>query len=99
MKLKRLVLAMSAAACALHGPAMAQEKFPSKPIRMLVPFSPGSATDFLARLVGQKMSEQWGQQIVVDNRPSAGGVVASQLLLSAAPDGHMLMMVSIGHAV
>jgi tripartite-type tricarboxylate transporter receptor subunit TctC len=66
---------------------------------MLVPFSPGSATDFLARLVGQKMSEHWGQQVVVDNRPSAGGVIASQLLLSAAPDGHTLMMVSIGHAV
>jgi tripartite-type tricarboxylate transporter receptor subunit TctC len=100
-KMKILVFAVCVAvgAGSLQGAAMAQEKFPSKPIRMLVPFSPGSATDFLARLVGQKMSEHWGQQVVVDNRPSAGGVIASQLLLSAAPDGHTLMMVSIGHAV
>jgi tripartite-type tricarboxylate transporter receptor subunit TctC len=100
-KMKKMVFAACVAvgAGALQGTAMAQEKFPSKPIRMLVPFSPGSATDFLARLVGQKMSEHWGQQVVVDNRPSAGGVIASQLLLSAAPDGHTLMMVSIGHAV
>jgi tripartite-type tricarboxylate transporter receptor subunit TctC len=79
--------------------AGAQDKFPVKPIRMLVPFSAGSATDFLARAVGQKLSESWGQQVVVDNRPSAGGVIASELLLSASPDGHTLMMVSIGHAV
>jgi tripartite-type tricarboxylate transporter receptor subunit TctC len=100
-KMGKLVFAVCVAvgAGALQGAAMAQEKFPSKPIRMLVPFSPGSATDFLARLVGQKMSEHWGQQVVVDNRPSAGGVIASQLLLGAAPDGHTLMMVSIGHAV
>jgi tripartite-type tricarboxylate transporter receptor subunit TctC len=81
------------------GAAGAQDKFPNKPIRMLVPFSAGSATDFFARAIGQKMSENWGQQVVVDNRPSAGGVIASELLLSATPDGHTLMMVSIGHAV
>lgn len=81
------------------GAAAAQERFPTKPIRMLVPFSAGSATDFFARAVGQKISENWGQQVVVDNRPSAGGVIASELLLSSSPDGHTLMMVSIGHAV
>jgi tripartite-type tricarboxylate transporter receptor subunit TctC len=83
----------------IAGAAVAQDKFPNKPIRMLVPFSAGSATDFLARTVGQKMSENWGQQVVVDNRPSAGGVIASEILLAATPDGHTLMMVSIGHAV
>jgi tripartite-type tricarboxylate transporter receptor subunit TctC len=80
-------------------PVSAEDKFPSKPIRMLVPFSAGSATDFFARTVGQKLSENWGQQVVVDNRPSAGGVIASELLLSGVPDGYSLMMVSIGHAV
>lgn len=79
--------------------AAAQDKFPTKPIRMLVPFSAGSATDFFARALGQKMSENWGQQVVVDNRPSAGGVIASEILLGASPDGHTLMLVSIGHAV
>lgn len=76
-----------------------QQPFPNKPIRMLIPFSAGSATDFFARQLGQKLAESWGQQIVVDNRPSAGGIIASQLLLAAEPDGHTVMMVSIGHAV
>jgi tripartite-type tricarboxylate transporter receptor subunit TctC len=90
---------VAAALLLAAGAVAAQEKFPTKPIRMLVPFSAGSATDFFARTVGQKMSENWGQQVVVDNRPSAGGVIASELLLNATPDGHTLMMVSIGHAV
>ena len=97
--LTTVAAAVVAALATLPAVAQQAEKFPNKPIRMLVPFSPGSATDFLARTVGQKMSENWGQQVVVDNRPSAGGVVASQLMLGAAPDGHTLMMVSIGHAV
>jgi tripartite-type tricarboxylate transporter receptor subunit TctC len=76
----------------------AAEQFPNRPIRMLVPFSAGSQTDILARWVGEKMLENWGQQVVVDNRPSAGGTLASQFVLSANPDGHTLMMVSTGHA-
>ena len=80
------------------GAANAQEKFPRKPIRMLVPFSAGSQTDILARWVGEKMGENWGQQVVVDNRPSAGGTIASEYVLGSNPDGHTLMMVSTGHA-
>jgi tripartite-type tricarboxylate transporter receptor subunit TctC len=94
-----VVAAACVAAAMLQASAWSAENFPARPIRMLVPFSPGSATDFFARAIGQKMSENWGQQVVVDNRPSAGGVIASQLLLSSAPDGYTLMMVSIGHAV
>ncbi len=92
---KLIVCALLAAAA----PAGAEEKFPTKPIRMLVPFSAGSATDFFARLLGAKMTEHWGQQVVIDNRPSAGGVIASELLLAAPPDGYTLMLVSVGHAV
>jgi tripartite-type tricarboxylate transporter receptor subunit TctC len=92
-------LALMAVLLLAGGTVGAQDKFPNKPIRMLVPFSAGSATDFFARAVGQKLSESWGHQVVVDNRPSAGGVIASELLLNALPDGHTLMMVSIGHAV
>ena len=80
------------------GAADAAEKFPNRPIRMLVPFSAGSQTDILARWIGEKMVESWGQQVVVDNRPSAGGTLASQYVLGADPDGHTLMMVSTGHA-
>jgi tripartite-type tricarboxylate transporter receptor subunit TctC len=65
---------------------------------MLVPFSPGSQTDILARWIGEKITESSGQQVVVDNRPSAGGTIASQYVLSANPDGYTLMMVSTGHA-
>jgi tripartite-type tricarboxylate transporter receptor subunit TctC len=83
----------------IAAPGSAQEQFPSKPIRMLVPFSAGSATDFFARLLGAKMTEHWGQQVVIDNRPSAGGVIASETLLAAPPDGYTLMLVSVGHAV
>lgn len=77
--------------------ALAQS-YPNKPIRMLVGFSAGSTTDVLARTIGQKMSEAWGQQLVVDNRPSAGGIVASNTVATAAPDGYTLLMVSAGHA-
>jgi tripartite-type tricarboxylate transporter receptor subunit TctC len=91
-----------AAACVLlvvAAPSAAiAQSFPNKPIRMLVPFSAGSQTDILARWVGEKMTEHWSQQVVVDNRPSAGGTIASQYVLAANPDGHTLMMVSTGHA-
>ena len=87
-----------ALAAVLSATVAAQEKFPRKPIRLLVPFSAGSQTDILARWVGEKMGEHWGQQVVVDNRPSAGGTVASEYVLGANPDGHTMMMVSTGHA-
>jgi len=74
------------------------QAFPAKPIRMLVPFSPGSQTDIFARWIGEKMHESWGQQVVVDNRPSAGGTIASEYVLGANPDGHTMMMVATGHA-
>lgn len=81
------------------GTVCAQENFPNKPIRVLVGFTAGSVTDFLARAVGQKLSEGWGQQIVVDNRAGAAGVIASEILRNASPDGYTLMVVSSGHAV
>ena len=78
-------------------PASAQQ-FPTKPIRIVVPFTPGSASDILSRLVGPKMSENWGQQVVVDNRPSAGGTVAGEIVARATPDGHTLMLTSSAFA-
>jgi tripartite-type tricarboxylate transporter receptor subunit TctC len=97
MKYKIALIAAMAAAASLPATAAAQ-KYPNKPIRMLVPFSAGSQTDILARWIGEKMIESWGQQVVVDNRPSAGGTIASEYVLAANPDGHTLMMVSTGHA-
>jgi tripartite-type tricarboxylate transporter receptor subunit TctC len=80
------------------GSAWAAQAYPTRPVRMLVPFSAGSQTDILARWIGEKIIESSGQQVVVDNRPSAGGTIASQYMLAANPDGHTLMMVSTGHA-
>jgi tripartite-type tricarboxylate transporter receptor subunit TctC len=74
------------------------QECPTRSIRIVVGFSPGSTTDILARTVSQKMSEAWGQPVPVDNRPSSGGIVASSAVASAAPDGYTLLVVSAGHA-
>ena len=81
------------------GAAIAQDKYPSKPIRMVVPFPPGSASDFLARTVGQKLNELYGQQVVIDNRAGAGGIVGSTLISKGAPDGYTLGMIGQPHLV
>jgi len=86
-------LVLAAASCG----AIAQD-YPSKPIRIIVGFSAGSTTDILARTVGQKMHEAWGQPVLVENRPGAGGVGASNAVATATPDGYTLLMVSAGHA-
>jgi tripartite-type tricarboxylate transporter receptor subunit TctC len=68
--------------------------YPTKPIRVVVPFTAGSATDILARLIAPKLNESWGHQVIVDNRPSAGGTVAGGIVAGAIPDGHTLMLTS-----
>ncbi len=88
---------LAAAMPVLAQPASAV--FPQRPVRVLIPVSAGSQTDIVARLLGQRMSENWGQQVLVDNRPGAGGTVAGNMLVSAQPDGHTLMLNSISHAV
>lgn len=88
----------SSLAAAAHA-VQSQQNFPTRPLRMIVAFTAGSETDFFARLVAQKMSENWGQQVVVDNRPGAGGTLAGAIAASAATDGHTLFMNSMAHAV
>jgi len=74
------------------------QPYPTKPIRIVVPFTAGSASDILARFVGPKFYETWGQQVVVDNRSSAGGTVAGGIVATATPDGHTLMLTSSAFA-
>ncbi len=74
--------------------ARAQSTFPVKPIRLMVPSGAGSATDTMARTLGAKLSEHWGQPVVVDSRPGAGGALAANVVAKAAPDGHTLLLTS-----
>jgi len=77
----------------------AHDTYPSKPIRILVTLSAGSQVDFLARVVGNKLTEALGQQVIVENRPGAGGTIATAAVANAAPDGYTLLMVAPGHAI
>lgn len=78
--------------------ASAQSPYPSKPVRIFVPYAAGGGVDILARTLGDVVSKQWGQSVVVENRPGAGGVVASQALVASPPDGYTLIVVASGHA-
>jgi len=82
----------------IAGHASAQSAYPSKSIRILVPFPAGGSTDFVARGIGQKITEAWGQQVVLDNRAGAAGIVATEIVAKAAPDGYTLLMNSVSHA-
>src|SRR5688572_8101359 len=87
------------ALCGALLPAQAQN-YPNRPIRIIAQFQPGTSTDILARVIGSKLIESWGQQVVIDNRPGAGGLVGTELGAKAAPDGYTLTMaVSSGFGI
>lgn len=98
MRKSFLHVSLAAAVAAFCAPAQSQQaqvtSYPSKPIRILVGFAPGGGSDILARLIGQKVSERWGQAVVVDNRPGAGGTIALDLAAKASPDGYTLLVIS-----
>src|SRR5688500_3055909 len=77
--------------------AAAPQDYPNKPIRYISPYAPGGSTSFLARLIGQQLTEAWGQQVVVDNRPGANTIIGTQVAVNSRPDGYTL--VSLGAAL
>ncbi|HSS84706.1 MAG TPA: tripartite tricarboxylate transporter substrate binding protein [Reyranella sp.] len=92
-------LVMMAAAVALAASAAHAQTYPTKPVHVIVPFTPGSATDVVARTVAQALSTRMGQAFVVENRPGAGGTIGANLVAKAAPDGYTLLVNSSGHTV
>jgi tripartite-type tricarboxylate transporter receptor subunit TctC len=94
--LATLVAPVLLAACATH--AFAQQ-YPTKTIRIVVGYSPGGGTDVLSRLLAKKLTESWGQTVVVDNRVGAAGILASEIVAKAAPDGYTLMTIPSTHAI
>ena len=89
-------LFFSVVALALSAPAFSQNiaSYPSRPVRVIVPFAPGGGLDISTRLIAQKLTEKWGQNIVVDSRPGAATIVGSDIAAKAAPDGYTLLMIT-----
>ncbi len=77
----------------------AAQNYPVKPIRVIVPYPPGGTSDILTRLIGAKLTEAWGQQVIADNRTGAGGNIAAEMTARAAPDGYTLMLTDIGNFI
>jgi tripartite-type tricarboxylate transporter receptor subunit TctC len=91
-------LAVVAAVMLTPAGAASAQSFPSKPVHIFVPYPAGGGVDVLTRTLGEVVSKQWGQSVVVENRPGAGGVIASQAVVTSPPDGYTLIMVASGHA-
>ena len=93
------ILAVPFAAIAQPQLPISQSPFPSKPVRFIVPFPPGGGADVIGRVISQRLTEKWGQQLVIDNRAGAGGNIAAELAAGAPPDGHTLFQFNIANAI
>ena len=93
-----LLATMAAILLALATPAAAQD-YPSKPVRLIIPFPPGGSNDVVGRMIAIQLSERLGKQVVVDNRGGAGGIIGTDLVAKAAADGYTLLYAFTGHSV
>lgn len=98
-KLRSLLLQAAGLLIALTTTVAAQQDYPNRPVRLIIPFPPGGSNDVVGRLVAMHLSDKLGKQVVVDNRAGAGGVVGTELLTKAPPDGYTIGVISIAHAV
>ena len=99
---RQLTLRAAAALCALVSTATTSvlaQQYPTKPVRMIIPFAPGGNTDIIGRVFAPRMGELLGQQVIIDNRGGAGGTIGTEAAARAAPDGYTLIMVSAGHTI
>src|SRR5258705_7028962 len=87
------------AVCAGCAESSFAQTYPTKPIRFIVPTAPGGGSDLMARMLGQKYTDAWGQQVVVDHRPGAGMTIGIDLTAKATPDGHTIIIVNPSHAI
>jgi len=92
-------LALLAVGTAASAQDPEQRAYPTKPVRVLVPFPPGGAVDIVARTIGDDLTRRWGQSVVIENRPGAGGTIATHALATSAADGYTLALVATGHAL
>ncbi|MGZ5233329.1 MAG: Bug family tripartite tricarboxylate transporter substrate binding protein, partial [Burkholderiales bacterium] len=90
------IMAAATLVAAAHGVAFAAQAYPTRPIRIVVAYTPAGATDILARVIGQKMNEAWGQPVIIENRPGANGNIGTEYAAKAAPDGHTFLMTTAG---
>ena len=102
VSLRKMVLALTLAWSAIpmaHAASAEVDKYPTKPVRLIGPFVPGGGTDITARAIAQKLTERWGQQVIVDNRPGAAGTIGVDITATAIPDGYTLCLISASHSV
>jgi tripartite-type tricarboxylate transporter receptor subunit TctC len=95
----RCVVACAAVSLLLCVPVAAAQDFPTRPVRVIVPFSPGGAVDGPMRIIAQELSKRWGQQVVVENKPGAGATIGSEMVAKAPPDGYTLLLASQTNAI
>jgi len=98
--MRRILAALATFACLGLAPmAYGADAYPTKPVRLVVPFAPGGGSDFIGRLVAQKLAERLGQPVIVENRPGAGGTVGAELAIKSPPDGYTLLLMTITNAI
>ena len=98
-RLRSIMIQAAGLLVALTTSVAAQTDYPTRPVRLIIPFPPGGSNDVVGRMIGTQLTEQLGKQVVVDNRAGAGGVVGTEIVSKAAPDGYTLGVISLAHAV